>query len=121
MKTQLKGSNGGPQGIPREPPVNMNELEKSKDELTTHFIEEVKVKKRIHELEQKMESAAMGLITKKNELQLIQKDKGKDSIQAKLINEEIDETNNQVRELKIQLDNNNTKMISLVKRRDNFQ
>lgn len=72
----------------------MAELERSKAELTTHFIEEVKVKKRIHELEQKMESAAMSILTKKNEIQSVIKDKGKDSLQAKLINEEIDETNN---------------------------
>ena len=66
--------------IPREPHINVGELEKSKDELTSHFIEEVKVKKRIHELEQKMESGAMSILTKKNELQLIIKEKGKDSI-----------------------------------------
>jgi hypothetical protein len=29
----------------------MGELERSKEDLTNHFIEEVKVKKRIHELE----------------------------------------------------------------------
>lgn len=56
----------GPSGSPQ---VNLGELEKAKDELTAHFIEEVKVKKRIHELEQKMESATMNLLTKKNELQ----------------------------------------------------
>lgn len=37
-----------------------------------------------------------------------------------MINEEIDETTNQLRELKTQLDNNNTKILSLQKRRDNF-
>ena len=47
----------------------MNELAKSKDDLTSHFIEEVKVRKRIHELEQKLESASMAIQTKKNELQ----------------------------------------------------
>ena len=98
----------------------MNELAKSKDDLTSHFIEEVKVRKRIHELEQKLESASMAIQTKKNDLQQASKDKGKYSISAKLIADEIDETNNQMRELKTQLDNNNTKMISLVKRRDNF-
>lgn len=30
---------------------NQQELDKSKEELTTHFIDEVKVKKRIHEIE----------------------------------------------------------------------
>lgn len=38
---------------------NQQELDKSKEELTSHFIEEVKVKKRIYEIEQKMESVAM--------------------------------------------------------------
>ncbi len=43
----------------------------------------MRVKKRIHELEQKMESAAMSLISKKNELR-----------SGKLeVKEEIDETN----------------------------
>jgi len=60
--------------------VNIGELEKSKEELTSHFIEEVKVKKRIHELEQKMESAAMSIMAKKNEIQQIVKEKGKDSL-----------------------------------------
>jgi hypothetical protein len=46
------------------------------------------------------------------------KEKGKDSMQLKLINEEIDESNTQMREFKTQLDNSNTKIISLQKRRD---
>jgi chromosome segregation ATPase len=106
--------------VGREPQVNMNELSKSKEELTAHFIEEVKVKKRIHELEQKMESATMSLMSKRNELQTVSKDKGKESVQVKVIQDEIDETNGQMRELKTQLDNNTTKMISLVKKRDGF-
>jgi glucose-6-phosphate isomerase len=40
---------GGGSGL--APQINMQDLEKSKEELTMHFIEEVKVKKRIHELE----------------------------------------------------------------------
>jgi hypothetical protein len=39
-------------------------------------------------------------------------------MQLKLINEEIDESNTQMREFKTQLDNSNTKIISLQKRRD---
>jgi hypothetical protein len=74
--------------------------------MNSHFIEEVRVKKRIHELEQKMESAAFGLVAKKNELQVTIKEKGKDNMSVKLIQDEIDETNQQVRELKTQLDNN---------------
>lgn len=54
--------------IPREPQVNTAELERLKEELNNHFAEEIKAKKRIHELEQKMETAAMSIITKKNEL-----------------------------------------------------
>ena len=41
-------------------------------------------------------------------------------MQLKLINEEIDESNTQMREFKTQLDNSNTKLISLQKRRDQF-
>ena len=67
-----------------------------------------------------MESAAMSLMTKKNEMQSAIREKGKDHLQAKLLQEEIDETNTQMRELKTQLDNNQTKMISLQKRRDQF-
>lgn len=62
------------------PQVNHGELAKSKEDLTSHFIEEVKVKKRIHELEQKMESATMTLMSKRNELA-----KAKDSLPGKLI------------------------------------
>lgn len=67
-----------------------------------------------------MESAAMSFMTKKNELQIATREKGKDHLQVKLLQEEIDETNTQMRELKTQLDNNQTKMISLQKRRDQF-
>lgn len=79
---------------------NQQELDRSKEELTSHFIEEVKVKKRIHEIEQKMESVAMILNSKKGEAQVVFKEKGKDSMQLKLINEEIDESNTQMREFK---------------------
>ena len=41
-----------------------------------------------------METAALSLIAKKNELGTMIKEKGKDNIQVKIINEEIDETNN---------------------------
>jgi len=101
---------------------NAQELDKSKEELTGHFIEEVKVKKRIHELEQKMESVAMILGTKKGEAQAVNKagKEGGGSMQAKLLAEEIDECNGQMRELKTQLDNSNTKIISLQRRRDQF-
>ena len=51
------------------------------------------MKKRIHELEQKMESAALSLMTKKNELQTAVRDKGKDSLPVKLLQEEIEEVN----------------------------
>lgn len=47
-----------------------------------------------------MESATLSLMTKKNELSSALKDKGKDSLPAKLLQEEIEETNTQVRELK---------------------
>lgn len=67
-----------------------------------------------------METATMSLFTKKNEVQQVMREKGKDNIQVKIINEEIDETNNQIREFKVHLDNNNTKMISLIKRREYF-
>jgi hypothetical protein len=41
-----------------------------------------------------MESSALSVISKKNELASLLKEKGKDNIQVKIINEEIDETNN---------------------------
>ena len=93
---------------------NAQELDKSKEELTGHFIEEVKVKKRIHELEQKMESVAMILGTKKGDAYAANKG-GKEGggMQTKLLAEEIDECNGQMREFKTQLDNCNTKTISL--------
>ena len=62
----------------------------------------------------------MILNSKKGEAQAVIKEKGKDSMQLKLINEEIDESNTQMREFKTQLDNSNTKIISLQKRRDQF-
>ena len=58
----------------------MAELEKAKDDLNNHYIEEIKVKKRLHELEQKMETAALQILTKKNELSQVLKEKGKDNI-----------------------------------------
>jgi chromosome segregation ATPase len=82
-------------------------LERLKDELNGHFAEEIKAKKRIHELEQKMETAAMSILSKKNELAILMREKGKDNIQVKIINEEIDESNNQISEMKKHLDSTN--------------
>jgi hypothetical protein len=47
-----------------------------------------------------MESVAMILNSKRGEAQAVIKEKGKDSMQLKLINEEIDESNTQMREFK---------------------
>jgi hypothetical protein len=41
-----------------------------------------------------METSAMSILSKKNELGQIIREKGKDNIQVKIINEEIEETNN---------------------------
>ncbi len=67
--------------IPREPAnFNTAELEKFKDELNNHFADEIKGKKRMHELEQKMETAALSIVSKRNELAQLLKEKGKDNI-----------------------------------------
>ena len=60
--------------------------------MTGHFVEEIKVKKRIHELEQKMETAALSLMTKKNEVSALSRDKGRDNIQVKVLSEEVEDT-----------------------------
>jgi hypothetical protein len=74
--------------------------------LNSHFGDEIKVRKRIQELDQKMETAALSMLTKKQEMTTIARDKGKDSIQIKIISEEIEETNGQLKELKSQLETN---------------
>jgi hypothetical protein len=74
-------------------PFLSHEIDKFKDDLNNHFGDEIKSKKRIHELEQKMESTAFSIISKKNELSQIAREKGKDNIQAKILAEEIDECN----------------------------
>ena len=84
-------------------------------------MEEIKLKMRIHELEQKMETSALSILTKKNELGTIIREKGKDNIQAKVINEEIEESNSQIRDLKNQLEQVNGRMLNYLKRRENFQ
>ena len=80
LKGQLKNSLGNQ--VHGAPAITYAELEKSKEDLNSHFIEEVKTKKRIHELEQKMESAALSLMTKKNELA---NTRDKTSLQGKLL------------------------------------
>lgn len=40
-----------------------------------------------------MESTALNIIGKKNEYSLVVKEKGRENIQAKIINEEIEESN----------------------------
>ncbi len=60
--------------------MNTAELERLKDELNNHFAEEIKSKKRIHELEQKMESSALSILSKKTELSTLLREKGKDNI-----------------------------------------
>lgn len=67
-----------------------------------------------------MESAALSVISKKNELAQVLREKGKDNIQVKVINEEIEETNNQIQEFKKQLEATNQKTLLLLKRRENF-
>lgn len=105
--------------IPREPPqFNTADLEKFKDDLNSHFAEEIKAKKRMHELEQKMETAALSIVSKRNELGNILREKGKDNIQVKIINEEIEESNSQIKELKGLLEQTNQKIMSLLKRRE---
>jgi hypothetical protein len=47
-----------------------------------------------------METLALNVITKKNELSVIVKEKGRDNIQAKLVNEEIEETSVALKEMK---------------------
>lgn len=73
LKVQLKTSisNGGviPNSMNHRESYGNPELDKSKEDLTNHFIEEVRLKKRIFELEQKMESANMNTNSKRNELQ----------------------------------------------------
>ncbi len=51
-----------------------------------------------------MESSALSIISKKTELGKLLKEKGKDNIQVKVINEEIEETNNQIHEMKKQVE-----------------
>ena len=75
-----------------EQPSYSQELETAKEALTGHFVEEIKVKKRIHELEQKMETAALSLMTKKNEMSALSRDKGRDNIQVKVLSEEVEDT-----------------------------
>ena len=62
----------------------------------------------------------MSILSKKNELAQIIREKGKDNIQVKIINEEIEETNNQIQELKKVLETTNQKVMILLKRRENF-
>ena len=67
-----------------------------------------------------MESTALSIISKKNELSQIVREKGKDNIQAKILTEEIEESNAQLKEFKTSLDAMNYKMTSLLKRRETF-
>ena len=121
LKLQLKNGGGGSiVSVPREPQFNAAELERLKEDLNNHFAEEIKAKKRIHELEQKMESSALSIISKKNELVQLLREKGKDSIQVKIINEEVEETNNQISEMKKHLDATQSRVTSLLKRREQF-
>lgn len=74
----------------------------------------------MHELEQKMESAALSIVSKRNELGQLIREKGKDNIQVKIINEEIEESNNQIKELKTHLESTNQRILMLLKRRENL-
>lgn len=67
LKNQLSSKNRGMDSIMREPAVNYD-LDYLKDEVNSHFGEELKTKKRIHEIEQKIETIAISIIQKKNEL-----------------------------------------------------
>mmetsp|Transcript_27435 Transcript_27435/g.20591 ORF Transcript_27435/g.20591 Transcript_27435/m.20591 type:complete len:105 (+) Transcript_27435:1388-1702(+) len=67
-----------------------------------------------------METVALSVMAKKNELAKVAKEKGKDNMQAKIIQDEVEEYNSQLKELKGQLEGQNYKMTSLLKRREQF-
>ena len=67
-----------------------------------------------------METAALSIVSKRNELSQLIKETGKDTIQVKIINEEIEESNNQIKELKNMFEQTNQKVIMLLKRREGF-
>lgn len=109
--------------IARDPSFiqNQADIDKYKEDLNYHFGEEVKTKKRIHELEQKMETITLSIMNKKIELASIIREKGRDNIQVKIINEEMEESSQQLKELRLQLEGVNSKMMQLLKKRESFQ
>ena len=119
LKTQLRNQQPS-LVLPSLQPAHDYDLDRAKEALNSHFVEEIKVKKRQHELEQKMESAALSLVTKRTELGTLLRDKSKDNIQVKIVNEEIEETSGQLKELKNQMEQATQKMSGLVKKRDSF-
>ena len=67
-----------------------------------------------------METTALSIISQKNELSQIVREKGKDNIQAKIITEEIEESNTNLKEFKTALEAMNYKMKSLLKKRESY-
>ena len=67
-----------------------------------------------------METSALSIISKKNELAQLLREKGKDNIQVKIINEEIEESNVQIAEMKKHLDSTHQRIATLLKKREQF-
>ena len=60
--------------------TSTQDIDRFKEELNTHFGDEIKCKKRINELEQKMETDALSDLNKMTKLSNVIKEKLKDSI-----------------------------------------
>ena len=82
--------------------LSHQEFDKLKEDLNGHFNEELKCKQKLGELESKMESTALHILQKKNEILQVAREKGKDSISVKMLQEDARDYNSSLADIKNQ-------------------
>ena len=69
-----------------------------------HFREEFKIKNTLNGYEKDIENQTFSLLNKKTELNNVIKEKGQGNIQVKIINEEVDEAQTSIQNLRKSID-----------------
>ena len=85
------------------------DISKLKDDLISHFQEEKLCKSKINDMETRMEENALKVLAKQNEIAVAARQSGRESMHVKVLREEVDTINQEVKETKAQAEQHNQK------------
>lgn len=86
-----------------------------------HFKEEIRYKTQLASFDREIENLNWSLLNKRAELSLIIKEKGASNIQVKIINEEIEEVNQNINQIKHKHEDESARLYKLQSERDRMQ